>query len=163
MASKLALIAAIGSNGVIGIENRLPWRLPEDLKRFKALTLGKPILMGRKTWDSLGRPLPGRRNLVITRQPGWQADGAEGFASLQDALAAVVGSEMVFVIGGGEIYTQALPVADVLYLTEVEAAPEGDAHFPVFDQAQWREVERERLVDAGSGVGYSFVEYWRAG
>lgn len=156
---ELALIAAVGENRVIGIENRLPWRLPDDLKRFKALTLGKPVLMGRKTWDSLGRPLPGRRNLVVTRQSSWVAEGAEAFASIDAAVAAAPDVQSVFVIGGGEIYTQALQQADVLYLTEVAASPDGDAHFPEFDRSVWREVSREAHVDAASGVHYAFVEY----
>ncbi|GAB7128906.1 dihydrofolate reductase [Silvimonas sp. JCM 19000] len=160
--AELALIAAVGANGVIGIENRLPWRLPDDLKRFKALTLGKPVLMGRKTWDSLGRPLPGRRNLVVTRQQGWAADGAEAFASIDAAVAAASEVSAIFVIGGGEIYSQALAQADVLYLTEVAASPAGDAHFPAFDRGVWREVSREAHVDAASGVHYAFVEYRKA-
>lgn len=136
-APRLTLIAAIGENGVIGVEGRLPWRLPADLQHFKALTLGKPVLMGRRTWDSLGRPLPGRRNLVVTRQVGYAAAGAEVFASVQDALAACAAVAEVMVIGGGEIYRQLLPQADVLELTEVQATVAGDAFFPPFDPAEW--------------------------
>ncbi len=158
---EVVLIAAMGSNGVIGIENRLPWRLPEDLKRFKARTLGQPILMGRKTWDSLGRPLPGRRNLVITRQPDWQAAGAEAYSGIEAAVAACADAARVFVIGGGEIYRQSLAVADALYLTEVELAPEGDAYFPEFDRAQWQETARETAVDEASGARFAWVDYHR--
>ncbi|MDR3428696.1 dihydrofolate reductase [Silvimonas sp.] len=160
---EVALIAALGTNGVIGIENRLPWRLPDDLKRFKALTLGRPILMGRKTWDSLGRPLPGRRNLVVTRQTDWQAAGAEAYPSIEAALAACPDVESVFVIGGGEIYRQALAIADVLYLTEVALAPQGDAFFPEFDRAVWQPAQREEGVDETSGVTYAWVDYRRKG
>ncbi|GGP24286.1 dihydrofolate reductase [Silvimonas amylolytica] len=160
---EVVLIAAMGSNGVIGIENRLPWRLPEDLKRFKARTLGQPILMGRKTWDSLGRPLPGRRNLVITRQAGWQAEGAEAYPSIEAALAACDGLARVFVIGGGEVYRQSLPVADALYLTEVDLAPAGDAYFPEFDRNEWQETARESAVDETSGARFAWVDYHRKG
>ncbi|MBB5190520.1 dihydrofolate reductase [Silvimonas terrae] len=158
---EVVLIAAMGSNGVIGIENRLPWRLPEDLKRFKARTLGQPILMGRKTWDSLGRPLPGRRNLVITRQTDWQAAGAEAYPSIEAAVAACADAARVFVIGGGEIYRQSLTVADALYLTEVELAPEGDAYFPEFDRTEWQETAREAAVDEASGARFAWVDYHR--
>ena len=123
---------AVSRNGVIGRDGDLPWRLPSDLKRFKALTLGKPVLMGRRTWDSIGRPLPGRRTLVVTRQHDWQAAGAEVAHSLEEALQLATTGETtrVYIAGGGELYRQALPMADVLLLTELADEFEGDAHFP---------------------------------
>lgn len=158
----LSLIAALDRNRLIGAGGALPWRLPEDLRRFKALTLGKPILMGRKTWDSLGRPLPGRRNIVITRQPAWQAAGAEAAHSLEAALALCSGAPEVMVIGGAEIYRQALPLARRLYLTEIDAAFTGDAWFPECDGCHWRETARETRFTAGPPpLAYAFVQYDR--
>ncbi|SFN24383.1 dihydrofolate reductase [Formivibrio citricus] len=156
---QVILIAAVARNRAIGLDNQLLWRLPEDLKRFKALTTGHPILMGRKTFESLGRPLPGRRNVVVSRNPEWQTAGAEVFASLEAALAACAGAEKVFVIGGAEIYRQALPLTDVLDLTEVDDAPHGDVFFPELEAAVWQEVSREAHQDAASGIRYDFVEY----
>jgi dihydrofolate reductase len=140
----LCLIAALAQNRVIGRDNQLPWRLPADLKHFKALTLGKPIIMGRKTWDSLGRPLPGRLNLVVSRQPGLQLEGAEVFASLEAAIvradewAREQGAGELMLIGGAQLYGQGLVLAERLYLTRVELSPEGDAWFPDIDQSDWR-------------------------
>jgi dihydrofolate reductase len=134
--SGLTLIAAVARNGVIGRDGRLPWRLPEDLKRFKRLTLGNTVLMGRKTWDSLGRPLPERDNWVLSRDPGFAPDGARLFRSLDQALAAPCRGELI-VIGGAELYLQTLPLASRLELTEVEAEVEGDTHFPAFDPVEW--------------------------
>lgn len=139
----LSQIVAIGRNRVIGAGNSLPWRLPDDLAHFKRLTLGKPVLMGRKTWESLGRPLPGRDNLVITRNPGYHAAGARVFASLDTALAACSDAPEIMLIGGAELYAQTLPICDRLYLTEVDAAPDGDAFFPALDPADWRETAAE--------------------
>lgn len=139
----LSQIVAIGRNRVIGAGNALPWRLPDDLAHFKRLTLGKPVLMGRKTWESLGRPLPGRDNLVLTRDPGYRAVGATVFASLDIALAACRDVPEVMLIGGAELYAQTLPICDRLYLTEVDAAPDGDAFFPALDPADWRETAAE--------------------
>ncbi|WP_431483167.1 dihydrofolate reductase [Pseudomonas solani] len=139
----LSLIAALAQNRVIGRDNQLPWHLPADLKHFKALTLGKPIIMGRKTWDSLGRPLPGRLNLVVSRQAGLQLEGAEVFASLEEAVvraeawAREEDAEEVMLIGGAQLYTQGLEHGDRLYLTRVELAPEGDAFFPEVSDADW--------------------------
>jgi len=156
--SALTLIAAVGTNGVIGVAGGLPWRLPADLQHFKALTLGKPVLMGRRTWDSLGRPLPGRRNLVVTRQAGFAAAGAEVFATVEAALMAVADQPEVMVIGGGELYKQLLPQAAVLELTEVAATLEGDAFFPAFDAAIWPEVSRElHAADERHAYAYTFV------
>lgn len=150
----ITLVVAAARNGVIGRQGAIPWRLPEDLKRFKALTLGHTVVMGRKTWDSLPpnyRPLPGRRNVVVTRDTGWKADGAET-ASLE---AALKGGGDISVIGGGEIYRAALPLADRIELTEVQGDFEGDAVF-TFDRAQWREVAREDHVGP-DGLAYSFL------
>ena len=159
---RLNLIAALGQNGVIGIDNRLPWRLSEDLKHFKALTLGHPVLMGRKTYESLWRPLPGRRNIVITRNPECRLEGAEIAYSLEQALALCEGADEVFFIGGADLYRQALPLVQRLYLTEVAASPPGDAFFPSFDRARWRESVRDRRRDDASGLEYAFVTYDRA-
>ena len=150
----ITLVVAAADNGVIGQGGAIPWRLPEDLKRFKALTLGHTVVMGRKTWDSLppkNRPLPGRRNLVVTRDPNWGDAGAES-VSLENALTT---TGNVFVIGGGEIYRAAMTRADRIELTEVHAEFEGDAHF-IVDRAQWREVARQDHVSA-DGLAYSFV------
>lgn len=156
--SALTLIAAVGDNGVIGVAGGLPWRLPADLQHFKALTLGKPVLMGRRTWDSLGRPLPGRRNLVVTRQAGFQAPGAEIFATVEAALAAVADQPEVMVIGGGELYAQLLPRAAALELTEVAASVDGDAWFPAFDAQHWPVVSREtHAADERHAYAYTFV------
>jgi dihydrofolate reductase len=154
----ITLVVAIADNGVIGKDGAIPWRLPEDMKRFKALTLGHTVVMGRKTWDSLppkNRPLPGRRNLVVTRDVAWQAEGAERMA-----LDAAVADNDVFVIGGAEIYRAALRQADRIELTEVHGDIAGDAVF-IFDRAPWREVAREDHVSA-DGLAYSFVTLERA-
>jgi len=150
----ITLVVAAARNGVIGKDGAIPWRLPEDLKRFKALTLSHAVVMGRKTWDSLpqkNRPLPGRRNIVVTRDADWRAEGAER-ATLEAALEA---AEDVFVIGGAEIYRAALPLADRIELTEVHRDFDGDAVF-VFDRSQWRETAREDRVTP-EGLAYSFV------
>ena len=161
----ISLIAALDRNRAIGRDNDLPWRLPDDLKRFKALTLGKPVLMGRKTAESLGRALPGRLNLVLTRRGRVPFEGMQGVASVDEAIriAAEQGSEELCVIGGGEIYELTLGHADVLHMTEVDTEVE-DAHafFPEFDAALWQEVARERHpVDAKHALAFDFVEYRR--
>jgi len=141
-----ALIVAIAANGVIGRDNQLPWRIPADLRWFKRQTLGKPVIMGRRTWDSLGRPLPGRTNLVLTRQTGWSAEGAETVASLDQALARaaeIAPALEPMVIGGATLYAEALPRVSRIYLTEVARDYPGDTWFPAFDPAEWREVSRE--------------------
>ncbi len=137
----ISLIVAMAQNGVIGRENSLPWRLPEDLKRFRAFTLGKPILMGRKTFESLGRPLPGRTNLVLTRDRGWSAQGVVVVHSVEEALLQAAASDELVVIGGAEIYRLVLPVARRIYLTHVHADVPGDITFPEFDSTQWADVE----------------------
>jgi dihydrofolate reductase len=159
----IALIAAVARGGVIGRDGGVPWRLPGDLARFRSLTTGHAVVMGRKTWDSLPerfRPLPGRRNIVVTRDPGWQADGAEAAGSLDDALARAAEETRVFVIGGAQIYRQALALADELLLTEIDVAVEGDAFFPEFDRTDFDERQRERHV-AHDGTRFAFVDYRR--
>lgn len=152
----ITLILAMAENGVIGNKGAIPWRIADDMKRFKALTLGKPVVMGRKTWDSLPRkPLPDRTNIVVTRQPGWSADGAVTASSLDDALSKADGAAEVMVIGGGEIYRAALTRADRIELTEVHGAFDGDAHF-AFDRASWREAARESRTTP-DGLAYSYV------
>ncbi|GHU07739.1 dihydrofolate reductase [Betaproteobacteria bacterium] len=161
---EIILIAAVARNGVIGRDNALPWRLKADLARFRAHTLGHPLLMGRKTWESLGKPLPGRRNLVLTRQPGYTAQGCEVFASADEALAALAAAEKVFVIGGAEIYRALLPQADTLLLTEVSAEVTGDAHFPAFERTRFKETSRTPCpADADNEYAFDFVEYRRQG
>lgn len=156
----LVLIAAVARNGVIGIDNRLPWHLPEDLRHFKAQTLGHPIVMGRKTWESLGRPLPGRRNLVISRNPSFAADGAEVYSSLEAALDVCPSTGPVCLIGGAELYRIGLPIADELRLTEVDLEVDGDAYFPEVSRSDWSEVARERHLGA-NGIAFDFVTYRR--
>jgi dihydrofolate reductase len=147
----VSLIAALARNRVIGAGNRLPWHLPEDLKHFKRLTMGAPVIMGRKTHESIGKPLPGRRNIVVTRRPGARWDGCETAASLEAALALAGDVPEVFVIGGAELYAAALPRADRMHLTLLDADYEGDARFPDFDPGDWRETARE------PGAGFAFV------
>ena len=161
--SLITLVAAVAKDGAIGRDNALLWRLPEDMARFKALTVGKPVVMGRKTWDSLPakfRPLPGRRNLVVSRSVT-DLPGAEVFASLEAALAACSAEPEVCVIGGSEIYALALPLARKLALTEVHAVfPDADRHFPPWPKAQFTEASRATHTSA-SGVGFDFVDYLR--
>jgi dihydrofolate reductase len=157
---QLGIIYARARNGVIGRGNTMPWHLPEDLAHFKQTTLGCPVIMGRKTWDSLPpkfRPLPGRRNIVITRQAGWQAEGAVPVASLEDALALCADAPQAWVTGGAEIYRLALPYAEVAVVTEIDEEFDGDAYAPELG-LEWREVARERHVAKG-GLPYSFVTY----
>ena len=137
----ISLIVAMAQNGVIGRDNALPWRLPEDLRRFRAFTLGKPILMGRKTFESIGRPLPGRLNLVLTRDRGWCAAGVIVVHSVEEALERAGASEELVAIGGAEIYRLVLPFARRIYLTHVHADVPGDIYFPDFDPTQWADVE----------------------
>ncbi|WP_370661520.1 dihydrofolate reductase [Pelagibius sp. 7325] len=153
----IALIVARADNGVIGREGGLPWHLSGDLKFFKAQTLGKPVVMGRKTFQSIGRPLPGRPNLVVTRDTAFHPEGVEVFPTVAAALeraqdlAAERASDEVMVIGGGQIYEETLALASRVYLTEVHAAPDGDTRFPALDPALWREVRRDAPVSGGEG------------
>jgi dihydrofolate reductase len=163
---RLSLVAAVATNGVIGRDNKIPWRLPSDLKRFKALTIGNPVVMGRKTFQSIGRPLPSRVNIVVSRGV-FDGGGALAVPSLAAgvALAAERAGEHgeIFVIGGAEIYRETMASADRLYITEVEAAPAGDAYFPEIDQVIWREVLREdRVHPEGDSAPTAFVIYDRA-
>lgn len=160
--TEVVIIVALTQNRVIGRDNAMPWRLKADLARFKALTLAHPILMGRKTWESLGRPLPGRRNLVVTRDPDYRAPGAETFPGIESALAAAGAGERIFIIGGADIYRQSLALADRLLLTEIHAEIDGDAHFPALDPAQFIEVSRlPHKADADNDHDFDFVEYRR--
>jgi len=155
----VSLVLAMAENGVIGKDGALPWRIPEDMRHFKALTMGKPCIMGRKTWDSLPKkPLPGRANIVVTRDRNFHAEGAIVAHSLDEAFARAGNAEEIAIIGGAEIYAAALPHAHRIYLTEVHAAFEGDASMPPFDRAIWRETAREN--HAGDPA-YSFVTYDR--
>ena len=158
---EIVLIAAVARNGTIGRDNELPWRLKADLQHFRALTLGHPILMGRKTWESLGRPLPGRRNLVVTRQPAWAAEGAEVVHSLDAALAAVAGAPTAFVMGGGQLYAQALPRADELVLTEIDADLDGDTLFPDWSRDAFDEISRQHQASEPERHGFDIVRYRR--
>lgn len=159
--TEIVFVVAVARNGVIGRDNALPWRLKADLAHFKRTTLGHPILMGRKTWESLGRPLPGRRNLVVTRNANYVAEGAEVFTDPHAAIAAA-GADAVHVIGGAELYRNLLDQVDRLVLTEVDANVAGDAYFPDFDRSAFIEVSREaHLADADNEHDYAFVEYRR--
>jgi dihydrofolate reductase len=161
----LSLIAALAQNRVIGIDNRMPWHLPGDFKYFKATTLGKPIIMGRKTWDSLGRPLPGRLNLVVSRQTDLQLEGAEVYPTLAAAIeraeawAQEQGASEVMLIGGAQLYELGLAQADRLYLTRVALTPEGDAWFPAFEDAPWQRVSNVENPAVDDKPAYDF-EVW---
>lgn len=166
----LSVIVAAAENGVIGRGNALPWHLPQDLRYFKRVTMGKPIVMGRKTYESIGRPLPGRTNIVITRNPEFQAEGVKVVSSLEEALslaadiALIDGVRELVVIGGAEIYRAAIPRADRLYITEVHASVEGDASLPDIDWTNWREEAREHhRAEGANPYDYSFVVYHRLG
>jgi dihydrofolate reductase len=161
----LSLIAALGENRVIGVDNSMPWHLPGDFKYFKATTLGKPIIMGRKTWDSLGRPLPGRLNIVVSRQAGLVLEGAEVYPSLEAAVvraeewAQAQGVDELMLIGGAQLYAQGLAQADRLYLTRVALSPEGDAWFPEFDLKEWTLVSNVENPAVEGKPAYNF-EVW---
>ena len=157
---RVSLIVAMAENRVIGNAGELPWRLPTDLAYFKRVTMGKPVLMGRKTWEAIGRPLPGRKNIVVTRNQAFAAEGAVVVHSLDAALDLVgsaPGAEELMVIGGEEIYRLALPRADRIYLTEVDLAPTGDARFPDLDPSEWQEASREDHAADGDAPAHSFV------
>ena len=160
----ITLVAAVARNGAIGVGNALPWRISTDLKRFKALTLGKPLVMGRKTFESIGSPLPGRQSIVVTRDKGWAYPGVEVAPNLKAALelARKTLAPEIIIGGGGEIYAQTIGIADRLHITEVDLAPEGDARFPDIDRAMWREVKRE-TPERGprDDAAVAFVDYER--
>jgi dihydrofolate reductase len=157
---RIVVVVARADNGVIGVGGDLPWRLPPDLAHFKRTTMGHVVVMGRKTFDSMGRPLPGRTNVVVTRQPDWSADGVLTAGSLDDALALASSYDGdVMVIGGGEVYAEALPLADEVVLTEVHLFPAGDVHFPNLEPATWHEVARE--FQEHEDVRFDFVRFER--
>lgn len=158
----LSIIVAMAADNVIGVDNQLPWHLSADLKYFKAVTMGKPIIMGRKTFQSIGRALPGRRNIVITRDQAWSADGVDVVHAPESALEAVSDVPEAMVIGGAEIYRAVLPLVDKLYVTEVALDVAGDAFFPDINAAEWREVSRDSHAADGDQPGYAFVVYERA-
>lgn len=162
MGAPLALIVAVAENGVIGRDGSLPWAIPGDMAWFKAKTTGKPVIMGRKTWDSLPRkPLPGRPNIVVTRNPGWDAAGAYAVGSLDDAIACARAvapqADEIMVIGGAALIAEAMPQVSRIYLTEVHASPEGDVHMPPFDRAAFIESSREGRPADGGAPAHSFV------
>jgi dihydrofolate reductase len=162
MTSHLALIAVLAHNRVIGRDNRLPWHLPADLRFFKRTTMGKPLLMGRRTWESIGRPLPGRRMIVLSRDPGYQAPGCTVARSLDEAVEIAGTVPEIMVIGGATLYQQTLPRAERLYLTLVEADVPGDAWFPEWDQRDWRLVwEESRPADVEHAWPYRFQQWER--
>jgi dihydrofolate reductase len=158
MSSRLSVIAALARNRVIGRDNDLPWHLPEDLKRFRALTMGHHIVMGRKTFESLGRLLPGRTTVIVTRNRDYQVPGAIIVHSLEEAVTACGDDPEIFLIGGAELYQQSLQLAGRLYLTEIDAEFEGDAYFPAFSRDTWKETARETQISA-EGLPFSYVTY----
>lgn len=161
--ARVSIVAALARNRAIGRDNTMPWRLPEDLKRFKRLTMGHTVIMGRKTFESIGSPLPGRSNIVITRSRDWSPSGCVVVHSLEAALTASAESREAFVIGGAQIYALAMPYTQHLYMTEIERDFEGDTFFPEIDRSYWCEVSRERRVSRGADAfDYAFVEYERA-
>lgn len=160
MPSHLTIVVAIDRQRGIGANNALPWHLPEDLAHFKQTTSGHPIIMGRKTFDSIGRPLPNRRNIVITRNPDWKHDGVDAVPSL-DAALALAGDTEAFIIGGAQIFIEALPRVDKLIVTEIDKTFDCDTFFPQIDTSRWQEVARERHQSAKTGLPYAFVTYRR--
>lgn len=157
----IRLVVACARGGVIGLNNTLPWHLPADLKHFKAITTGKPVVMGRKTYESIGRPLPNRDNIVLTRQTDWHAEGVRVVASLTEALTVAASAPEICIIGGGELYQQAITVATCLSLTEIDADFVGDAYFPEVSPTHWQEISRERHFNEAGPWHYDFVEYQR--
>ena len=158
---RVYLAVAIAANGIIGANGRLPWHLPEDLQHFKRLTLGHPVIMGRRTWESLNGPLPGRENIVVTRTPGYEAPGAAVASSLESALALCAGEPLAFVIGGSRLFAESLPIADGLVVTEIHKDFPGDTWFPPYDRSRWRQSRREAHTGA-DGTRFDFVLYERA-
>lgn len=149
----------MASNRVIGIDNRMPWHLSADLKKFKQITMGAPILMGRKTFESIGRPLPGRRNIIISRNPAYRQTGCETFTDLDQALGSCRDAEEIFVIGGAKLYQTLLPLAETIYLTEINREFAGDTFFPEFDRQVWREIDRQDIDDDETvDFSYSFIK-----
>ena len=157
---RIYLVAAVAANGIIGAGGRLPWRLPEDLKHFKHLTMGHPVIMGRRTWESLGGPLPGRENIVVSTRRGYEAPGAAVASSLDAALALCADEPVAFVIGGARLFEAALPLASGLVMTEIKRDYAGDTRFPEYDRSQWRESQREAHT-AADGTRFDLVLYER--
>ena len=157
---EIVLVVAVADNGVIGADGGLPWHISADFRRVKALTMGKPLVMGRKTFDSLPGILPGRRHIVITRDPAWEAEGAERAGSLDEALH-LANAPHIVIFGGAQVFAEALPLADRIELTEVHAAPEGDTRFPAFDRSEWTETFREHHPAEGRTPGFDFVTLLR--
>ncbi len=157
---RVYLVAAVAANGIMGADGKLPWHLPGELQHFKKLTLGHPIIMGRRTWESLKGPLPQRENIVVTRQAGYQAPGAAVASSLEGALAMCIGEPVAFVIGGTQLFAESLPIAAGLVLTEIQRDYPGDTRFPEWDRSQWREAQREAHT-APDGTRFDFVLYER--
>ncbi len=162
--TRVYLVAAVAQNGIIGAANAMPWHLPEDLRHFKSLTMGHPVIMGRKTFESilasLGKPLPGRENIVVSRTPGLALEGVSMASSIEGALAFCIGEPVVFVIGGGQVYEAALPLADGLVMTEIRKDFPGDTKFPEYDRSAFKETQRLAHV-AASGIAFDFVLYER--
>jgi dihydrofolate reductase len=156
--TRVYLVAAVAANGIIGANGQLPWSLPEDLKHFKRLTMGHPIIMGRRTWESLKGPLPGRDNIVVTRRPGYEAPGAAVASSLEAALALCIGEPVAFVIGGHQLFAESLPIAAGLVMTEIHKDYAGDTTFPEYERSRWKESQREQHVTA-DGTKFDFVLY----
>lgn len=155
---RVYLVVAVASNGIIGANGQLPWSLPEDLRHFKRITMGHPVIMGRRTWESLKKPLPGRENIVVTRTPGYEAPGASVARSLEGALALCLDRPLAFVIGGSQLFAESLPIAAGLVMTEIHRDYDGDTWFPEYDRSRWKETQRERHVTA-EGTKFDFVLY----
>ncbi|RFC33595.1 MAG: dihydrofolate reductase [Candidatus Nitrotoga sp. MKT] len=159
---KLAIIVAMARNRTIGINNTLPWRIPADLKRFKSLTMGHHLIMGRKTFDSIGKPLPGRITVVVTRNDALKIEGCIMAHSLEEAIKACAGDDEIFIVGGAELYALAMPLVDTIYLTEIRQDVAGDTHFPEFDKKLWQELVREQCSqEIPQALEYHFVTYCR--
>jgi dihydrofolate reductase len=159
---KLAIIVAMARNRTIGINNTLPWRIPEDLKRFKSLTMGHHLIMGRKTFDSIGKPLPGRITVVVTRNEALKIEGCIMAHSLEEAIKACAGDDEIFIVGGAELYALAMPWVETIYLTEINLDVAGDTYFPEFDKTQWQELAREQCSqESPQALEYHFVTYDR--
>lgn len=160
--ARIAIIVAMATNRTIGVGNALPWRCPDDLKRFKAMTMGHHIIMGRKTFESIGKPLPGRTTVVVTHNTHLMLPGCVVVNSIPDAVAHSMHDPQIFIVGGAQIYQQALALADTLYITEIQQEVEGDAHFPSYDAREWRETEREqRHQELPEVLDYHYITYQR--
>jgi len=160
--TSLSIIVAMAKNRVIGANNTLPWHLPADLKHFKALTMGHHLIMGRKTFDSIGKPLPGRTSVVVTRNRTLKIEGCAVVHSLEEAIAACANDNEIFIAGGADIYAQAMPLVDTLYVTEIQRDVEGDAHFPEFNRDEWQEAARAiHHQEKPESLEYHFIEYRR--